>query len=253
MNEQSPGEYVRRAARTYGAAADHYGLAPLSFWDRFGGVTVERLRLASGATVLDLCCGHGASAIPAARVVGPAGRVVGVDVAEPMLELARTRAAGEGLANVEFRQGDATSTGLPGGSFDAVVCVFGVFFVADMAAFVAEMWRLVRPGGVLAVTTWGPGCSSRPTAFSGTACGRSSHRCSRPSTRGTRSPAPRPSKTCSRGLASRPQAHKPHRPAILSTTRTGSGISSSGRVTGPLSTLSARSDVTRYARACSAS
>jgi SAM-dependent methyltransferase len=58
---------------------------------------------------------------------------------------------------VEFRHGDATRTGLPSGAFDAVVCVFGVFFVPDMAAFAAEMWRLVGPGGVLAITTWGPG------------------------------------------------------------------------------------------------
>ena len=78
-------------------------------------------------------------------------------MAEPLLELARARAAREGLANVEFRRGDATGTGLADGSFDAVVCVFGVFFAPDMTAFAAEMWRLVRPGGALAITTWGPG------------------------------------------------------------------------------------------------
>jgi len=99
----------------------------------------------------------GASAIPAAHSVGPAGRVLGIDVAGPLLELARARAAREGLANAQFRCGDATRTGLPGGGFDAVVCVFGVFFAPDMSAFAAEMWRLVRPGGVLAITTWGPG------------------------------------------------------------------------------------------------
>jgi len=77
--------------------------------------------------------------------VGTAGRVLGVDVAVPLLNLARARAAAEELANAEFRQGDATRTGLPDGSSDAVVCVFGVFFAPDMAAFVREMWRLVRP------------------------------------------------------------------------------------------------------------
>jgi len=151
------GEHARRAARTYGAAADHYSLDTLSFWDWFGAATVSRLPLAAGDSVLDLCCGAGASAIPAAHAAGAAGRVLGVDVAGPLLELARARAAREGLANVEFRQGDATCTGLPNGSFDAVVCVFGVFFAPDMTAFMAEMWRLVAPGGVLAVTTWGPG------------------------------------------------------------------------------------------------
>jgi ubiquinone/menaquinone biosynthesis C-methylase UbiE len=156
-SEQPPGEHVVRAACTYGAAADHYGLAPLGFWDRYGSATVSRLPLAAGDAVLDLCCGAGASAIPAARAVGPAGHVLGVDVAGPLLEMARAKATREGLANIEFRQGDATRTGLAGGSFDAVVCVFGVFFAPDMAAFVAEMWRLIRPGGVLAITAWGQG------------------------------------------------------------------------------------------------
>lgn len=155
--ERPLGEHARRAARTYGAAADHYGRTALSFWDRFGAETVAGLPLAAGHTVLDLCCGAGASAIPAARLVGPEGRVLGVDVADSLLEMARARAAREGLANIEFRAGDATGTALPDGSFDAVICVFGVFFAPDMAGFVAEMWRLVRPGGVLAITTWGAG------------------------------------------------------------------------------------------------
>ena len=83
--------------------------------------------------------------------------MLGVDVAAPLLDLARGRAVAEALTSLEFRHGDATCTGLPDGAFDAVVCVFGVFFAPDMAAFVQEMWRLVRPGGVLAITTWGRG------------------------------------------------------------------------------------------------
>jgi ubiquinone/menaquinone biosynthesis C-methylase UbiE len=165
VNQAPLGEHARRASLTYGAAADHYGLASLAFWDRFGADTVSRLRLAPGVSVLDLCCGHGASAIAAARAVGATGRVLGVDVAGPLLELARARAAGEGLANVEFRQGDATCTGFPAGCFDAVVCVFGVFFAADLEAFVADMWRLVRPGGVLAITTWGPSLFEPANSF----------------------------------------------------------------------------------------
>ena len=54
-------EHARRAAATYGAAADHYDLPALSFWDRFGAATVSRLRLAPGHRVLDLCCGAGGS------------------------------------------------------------------------------------------------------------------------------------------------------------------------------------------------
>jgi ubiquinone/menaquinone biosynthesis C-methylase UbiE len=156
-SDHEPDDHAKRAARTYSAAADHYCLPTLAFWDRYGAATVSRLPLAPGHAVLDLCCGAGASAIPAARAVSPDGRVLGIDVAAPLLKLARTRATRDGLANVEFRRCDATRTELPSGSYDAVICVFGVFFAADMAAFMAEMWRLVRPGGTLAVTTWGPG------------------------------------------------------------------------------------------------
>ena len=149
-------EHADRAGRTYAAAADHYLSPSLGFWDRWGSATVSRLPLVDGHTVLDMCCGAGASALPAARAVGRTGRVLGFDIAEPLLHLARQRATAQGLSNASFQKGDATATGLDDESFDAVVCVFGVFFAADMPAFVAEMWRLVRPGGTLAITTWGP-------------------------------------------------------------------------------------------------
>jgi SAM-dependent methyltransferase len=253
VNQPPPDEHARRAAVTYGAAADHYGLPSLAFWDRFGADTVSRLRLAPGGTVLDLCCGHGASAIAAARAVGATGRVLGVDVAGPLLELARARAAGEGLANVEFRQGDATCTGLSAGCFDAVVCVFGVFFAADMEAFIAEMWRLVRPGGVLAVTTWVRACSNPPIASSGTASARSTPHCSRRSTHGMQSPARGRWRTCSHGLAPRPRGYKPPQADIALATRTDSGTSSWDRATGPPLMPSAPSNATGSAPASSAS
>ena len=157
MATEPPNEHVRRAARTYCAAADHYRRPALGFWDRFGAATVSRLRLAPGAAVLDLCCGAGASALSAARAVGPEGRVLGIDIAAPMLELARARAAAEGLANIEFRPGDATRAGLPDGGFDAVICVFGVFFAPDMAAFVREMWLFSRAGVTDPVVVAAPG------------------------------------------------------------------------------------------------
>ena len=145
-----------RAMATYNAAADSYDDAANSFWLRFGSRTIERLDLARGAHVLDVCCGSGASAIPAAHAVGPEGSVLGVDLAERLLDVARAKAAAQGLQNVEFRVGDMLDLGLPESGFDAVVCVFGIFFVPDMAAAVRELWKVVRPHGKLAITTWGP-------------------------------------------------------------------------------------------------
>src|SRR6185437_10448406 len=135
------------SAATYAATADHFDDAALSFWDRFGRQTVARIGLRPGDRVLDACCGTGASALPAAHAVGPEGSVLGLDLAEPALALARTKAERQGLTNVDFRAQDVELTGLESGSYDVVVCVFGVFFVPDMTAVVAELWRLVRPGG----------------------------------------------------------------------------------------------------------
>jgi ubiquinone/menaquinone biosynthesis C-methylase UbiE len=145
-----------KAAVTYDAAADHFDDEPLAFWDRIGGRTVERLALPPGASVLDVGCGTGASALPAAQAVGSGGHVIGVDLSARLLERARAKAAARGLTNVEFRIGDMMSSGYPDASFDAVVSVFSIFFVPDMEGLVRELWRMVRPGGKLAVTTWGP-------------------------------------------------------------------------------------------------
>jgi SAM-dependent methyltransferase len=145
----------RRAALTYNAAADFYDASPLGFWNHFGHKTVERLSLEPGSRVLDVCCGAGASALSAAEVVGPEGKVTAVDLSEGLLELARTKASQRGLANTEFELGDLLSLRFADEAFDVAVCVFGIFFVPDMAAAVRELWRCVRPGGKLAVTTWG--------------------------------------------------------------------------------------------------
>jgi ubiquinone/menaquinone biosynthesis C-methylase UbiE len=151
-----PDEAQRRAAFAYNAAADFYDSPPLSFWNYFGGQTIELLSLPPGSSVLDVCCGTGASALSAAKRIGPRGKVIGVDLSKELLELAEAKAAQQRLGNIQFELGDMLSLRFPSESFDAVVCVFGIFFVPDMAMAVRELWRLVRRGGQLAVTTWGP-------------------------------------------------------------------------------------------------
>lgn len=155
-----------RAAFTYNAAADCFDASPLSFWEYFGRRTVELLSVPIGSRVLDVCCGTGASALPAAQMVGPTGKVIGVDLAKQLLELARKKAVQRGLGNVEFEVADMLSMRFPPESFDAVVCVFGIFFVPDMAKALSELWSRLRPGGKLAVTTWASGfCKPANKAF----------------------------------------------------------------------------------------
>ncbi|MEM7306128.1 MAG: nickel-binding protein [Planctomycetota bacterium] len=144
-----------RIRATYDAAADHFDAPPLGFWARAGRRTVDLLDPQPGARVLDVGCGSGASALPAAVRVGADGYVLGVDLSQELLGLAREKARDLSLGNTEFRVSDMTALGLPDGHFDAVVSVFSLFFVEDMPALLGDLWRLVRPGGRLAVGTWG--------------------------------------------------------------------------------------------------
>uniref|UniRef100_B8HW44 Methyltransferase type 11 n=1 Tax=Cyanothece sp. (strain PCC 7425 / ATCC 29141) TaxID=395961 RepID=B8HW44_CYAP4 len=148
-------ETIARTAAVFNTASDYFDAPALSFWSRFGQQTINRLSLGLGDRVLDVCCGTGASAIPAAVCVGPTGQVLGIDLAESLLQLARQKAQQQGLENIEFQCGDFENLGLPNESFDAIICVFGIFFVPDMLAAMQELWRMVRSGGKLAITSWG--------------------------------------------------------------------------------------------------
>ncbi len=81
--------------------------------------------------------------------------MLGIDIAAALLQLARHKAQQQGLNTIEFRHGNFEYLGLPDESFDAILCVFGIFFVPDMQAAIRELWRMVRPGGQLAITSWG--------------------------------------------------------------------------------------------------
>lgn len=141
---------------TYNAAADHFDAPPLGFWDRHGRAAVAHAELQPGARVLDVGCGTGASAIPAARAVGPTGAVLGLDLAEQMLLRAREKAEEAQLNNVTFQLADMTALKSAEEGYDAVLSVFSLFFTSDMERLVEVLWEQVRPGGRLVVTVWGP-------------------------------------------------------------------------------------------------
>lgn len=142
-----------RIVATYTAAADHFDALP--FWHEFGRRTVERLALAPGERVLDLCCGTGASALPAARAVGPSGTVLGVDLTPSLVEQARALATAEGLTQTRFEVADVETLTPAPAPFDAVLSVFGLFFVDDMAGVLRRAWTWLAPGGRLAIAVWG--------------------------------------------------------------------------------------------------
>lgn len=113
---------------------------------------LDAVGLNAGDQVLDIACGTGAVARQAARRVGPAGKVVGVDINAPMLAVART--AGP---YVDWREGSAIALPLRRNEvFDVVTCQQGLQFFPERAAAAREMFRALRPGGRLGLSTWRP-------------------------------------------------------------------------------------------------
>lgn len=110
---------------------------------------VELAAIRPGANVLDVACGTGVLARAAAERAGPTGAVVGLDRNDGMLAVARRAAP-----RIEWRQGRAEALPFDATSFDAVASQFGLMFFEDRAAAVAEMWRVLRPGGRLVLAVW---------------------------------------------------------------------------------------------------
>jgi len=138
---------------TYSRAADTFDALP--FWHHYGRRTVDLAALQPGERVLDLCCGTGASALPAARAVGATGSVLGVDLTPALVDIARANAARQGLAHARFEAGDVTALAFAAGTFDVVQSVFGLFFVDDMPAMLRSAWAWLAAGGRLVTTVWG--------------------------------------------------------------------------------------------------
>ncbi|MET8772600.1 methyltransferase domain-containing protein [Streptomyces sp. NPDC004658] len=121
----------------------------------FVGELLDAVDLRPGATVLDLACGTGFTARAAAPLVGPTGRVFGVDSDPDMVRVARDRHP-RLYPDIEFTVAAADRLPYPDATFDAVVCQQGAQFFPDLDACLAEAARVTRPGGRFAATVWAP-------------------------------------------------------------------------------------------------
>jgi demethylmenaquinone methyltransferase / 2-methoxy-6-polyprenyl-1,4-benzoquinol methylase len=106
-----------------------------------------RAELSAGDSALDICCGTGDLALELSRHVAPGGHVVGCDFSEPMLDLAREKAAERAAKGVRFEWADALQLPYDGERFDAVTVGFGVRNLADLDRGLSEMARVLKPGG----------------------------------------------------------------------------------------------------------
>jgi len=181
MRDEANGELIHKAVRErYGAAARRLQeTAPASCCSRPGccsnpaqlyaldelGQVPEAAALASmgcgnplllaelkpGETVLDLGSGGGIDVLLSARRVGPTGKAYGLDMTDEMLELARANARQAGATNVEFLKGQIESIPLPDASVDVIISNCVINLSPDKRAVLAEAYRILRPGGRLAV------------------------------------------------------------------------------------------------------
>jgi SAM-dependent methyltransferase len=117
------------------------------------GLLVDLAVVEAGEQVLDLGCGCGATTRDAARAAGD-GAAVGIDLSSQMLDIARRRAAEEGLDNVSFVHGDAQVHAFPPATFDVVISRFGAMFFADPVAAFANIGGAMRHGGRVALFAW---------------------------------------------------------------------------------------------------
>ena len=122
---------------------------------------LDRLRLAGGESVLEIGCGTGAVTLPLAKAVGENGRVVAVDISEPMLGAARQRVSESGMHNVTLVLGDAQVLALEQAAFDIATSRMGVMFFADPVAAFRNIGGGLRSGGRLVFACWAPIAENR--------------------------------------------------------------------------------------------
>lgn len=121
---------------------------------------MKRLKVETGNTALDVCCGTADWTIAMARAVGPEGKVYGLDFSKNMLKIGEKKVMEEGLRQVELIHGNAMELPFEDDSFDYVTIGFGLRNVPDYMHVLREMRRVLKPGGVVACLE-----TSQPTMF----------------------------------------------------------------------------------------
>jgi ubiquinone/menaquinone biosynthesis C-methylase UbiE len=121
---------------------------PVSAW------MIDRLRLQPGQELLELAAGPGDTGFMAAELVQPGGSLISSDAVESMLDIARERAAAQGIEHVTFKPLELEWIDLETASVDAALCRWGIMFLSDPAAAMREMRRVLRPGGRVALAVW---------------------------------------------------------------------------------------------------
>ncbi len=157
VNEPSVQSAKARVTALFDRLARGYDHEVLRLFPFSADRMVAHVPIARDDKVLDVATGTGAAALTAAQLVGPGGRVMGIDLSDAMLARVQEKARALGLSNIDLHCMDAESLEFRRDYFDVILCGFGLFFVPDMAHAVREWCRVVRPGGWVIFSAFAPG------------------------------------------------------------------------------------------------
>jgi O-methyltransferase/aklanonic acid methyltransferase len=148
-----PTTYKATVTAAFNDAAASYDQYGVEFFTPMGRRLVEIADPRPGQRVLDIGCGRGAALFPAANLVGPTGRVLGIDIAPAMVEEARREASRQGATNVDVRVLDGEAPDLPTASFDVITGSYSVIFLPDAPAALARYAKLLDNDGKIVFTS----------------------------------------------------------------------------------------------------
>jgi ubiquinone/menaquinone biosynthesis C-methylase UbiE len=150
MTEPAKKDILREV---FNRGAEGYG--SIRYFPIFGQWLVDTAQIPAGAQVLDVACGRGAVLWPAAEKAGPSGHVIGIDLSEGMVQGVNAEIHNRALKQAEAFTMDAEHLEFPDAMFDYVLCGFSLQFLPDLAKALQGFRRVLKPGGQVAVTTWG--------------------------------------------------------------------------------------------------
>jgi len=133
--------------------ASGYSETTMQMFEPYAEEVIAAAKLKPGAAVLDVACGPGTLALMVAR---EAGKVHGIDFSQAMLDCFAGRIAADGHDNIDIRHGDAQQLPYDDNAFDAAFSMFGLMFFPDRSKGFSEIYRTLKPGGTIAVTSWAP-------------------------------------------------------------------------------------------------
>lgn len=149
-----PNKYKTQAQQFWNEFSEDFERFAVPYLKPYGYRLLELAEIKKGESVLDVATGTGEPAFGVASLVGESGKVVGTDLSEGMLQVARRKAKTKNLKNIEFVQMDAENLRFPDNSFDVVLSRFVLMLLADSKKCLSEIRRVLKVGGRLVLSTW---------------------------------------------------------------------------------------------------